>query len=314
MCKIIYYHGLPGRFPELSSVNQAFTLAHFRRQIRWLSNRYELITVDEVLNRSGAKNGLTNTVCITTDDGLADNAIFAEIVAGYGGRMTLFLNTAVLDNRDLMWRHKVNYVASMTDAARQKTLIGNLTDPSRSVGSRSRSRLPQSGQPTLRQPTLQDWSQHWPMRQKDSLADALWNRAGLAPVGEFLAWQQPYLSWQQVRSLVADGHAVGTHTVSHPDCSRLDWDDLRDEVVESARTIREHTGRPVQALTWPFGRRPKPELERRLRHENPTIRLLMGIAPMFGFVSLEEREDMEHPFLTALFNLYAQPLRRLILS
>lgn len=304
MCKIIYYHGLPGRFPELSSVNQGFTLAHFRRQIRWFSNRYELITVDEVLNRVGAKNGLTNAVCVTTDDGLADNEIFAEIVADCGGRMTLFLNTAFLDNRDLMWRHKVNYIVSVTDVTQQKALIGDL------VGrNSSRLSLPQSGRTTLR-----DWSQFWPMEQKDSLATELWTNAGLAPVSDFMDWHTPYLSWPQVRALVADGHAIGTHTVSHPDCSRLTWNELRHEITESARIIREQTGRSVQALTYPFGRRPKPVLERRLRHENPAIKLLMGIAPMLGFASLEEREDMEHPFLTALFNLYLQPLRRLILS
>lgn len=56
----------------------------------------------------------------------------------------------------------------------------------------------------------------------------------------------------QIADLVARGHSVGNHTLSHANLRGLSPDDLEREIGESARKISSWTGKPVDAFAWPF--------------------------------------------------------------
>ena len=56
----------------------------------------------------------------------------------------------------------------------------------------------------------------------------------------------------QIADLVARGHSVGNHTLSHTNLRELSHDDLEREIGESARKISSWTGKPVDAFAWPF--------------------------------------------------------------
>ena len=45
----------------------------FRRQISWAKERYDIVTLQEAQHRIGAEENERPTVCITFDDGYADN-------------------------------------------------------------------------------------------------------------------------------------------------------------------------------------------------------------------------------------------------
>ena len=62
-----------------------------------------------------------------------------------------------------------------------------------------------------------------------------------------------YLSWPQVHELEAAGHAVASHTVSHPDLVRLPDDRLASEMRDSRARLERELGHPVTALAYPFG-------------------------------------------------------------
>ncbi|GAB3317353.1 hypothetical protein GCM10027299_08610 [Larkinella ripae] len=297
MCKIIYYHGLYSSFPELSFSDPAFTRQDFARQIDLLSRRYELITLNEALDRSTEKNGLKQTLCVTTDDGLVDNQIFAEILNRNKARFTLFLNNNFIGNQDMMWRNKIRYVETQTDRHRQNRLIDQL-----------------AGSHGLRVPTvpmtLLDWSRSWPMALKDHLADQLWALAGLGTVSEFLDRRKPYLSWTQIGEMTRQGHAIGGHTRSHPDCSLLSWDELQAETVGAMDDLRQRANAPVHFLSYPFGRRIRSDWDQRLKAENPDLKRTLGIAPRWQSPDLEEREDMEKGFWKSMVYFYLMPVKR----
>ncbi|WP_128548317.1 polysaccharide deacetylase family protein [Larkinella soli] len=297
MGKLIYYHGIYSSCPELSFSNPAFTLKDFERQIRLLSRRYELISLDEALARSTEKDGLKGTLCVTTDDGLADNLRFAEILENHQARFTLFLNNDFIDNRNLMWRNKVLLAGNRLDARQQARLIRSLSE---------KYRLPHPAHAV----TLLDWSQYWPMALKDELADQLWQEGGLGTVAEFLEARKPYLTRAQIAEMVRKGHAIGAHTRSHPDCSLLSWEQLREETVDAVAALSALFDRPVRFLSYPFGRRPRPDWDRRVREESRTLKATLGITPRLRSGELEEREDMEKPFWKSLFYFYLMPLKR----
>ena len=297
MCKIIYYHGLYSSFPEISFSDPAFTHHDFARQIDLLSRRYELITLNEALERSVETNGLKQTLCVTTDDGLADNQIFVEILTAYNAKFTMFLNNNFIDNQDMMWRNKIRYVENHTDCAQQIQLIRKL---SKSYGFS----LPTTAV------SLLDWSRCWPMALKDKLADQLWELAGLGTVTEFLDRRKPYLTWSQIREMIRQGHSIGAHTRSHPDCSQLSWDELKWETIDAMDELRKNSDSAVQFLSYPFGNRVRPEWDRRLRVEYPALKRTLGIAPMMYSPELEEREDMEKVFWKSMVYLYLMPVKR----
>jgi peptidoglycan/xylan/chitin deacetylase (PgdA/CDA1 family) len=63
----------------------------------------------------------------------------------------------------------------------------------------------------------------------------------------------PFLSWQDMEKLVADGHEVGGHTMTHPDLGALSPAAIGDEVARSREEIRKRLGK-AQHFAWPRGR------------------------------------------------------------
>lgn len=74
---------------------------------------------------------------------------------------------------------------------------------------------------------------------------AEWDRAFGEPA--------PLLGWDEMRALAADGVAFGAHGGSHDYLSRLDTARVLDEGRRSRALLEENLGRPVTAMSYPFG-------------------------------------------------------------
>lgn len=57
----------------------------------------------------------------------------------------------------------------------------------------------------------------------------------------------------QIASLVARGHAIGNHTLTHARLIGLSSEDLEREIGESARKLAAWTHHPIDAFAWTFG-------------------------------------------------------------
>jgi peptidoglycan/xylan/chitin deacetylase (PgdA/CDA1 family) len=62
------------------------------------------------------------------------------------------------------------------------------------------------------------------------------------------------LSPGRVRRLIAAGWEVDAHTITHPDLTKVDSEQLRREVAGSRATIRRRFGVPVDFFCYPAGR------------------------------------------------------------
>jgi peptidoglycan/xylan/chitin deacetylase (PgdA/CDA1 family) len=58
----------------------------------------------------------------------------------------------------------------------------------------------------------------------------------------------------ELRQLAAAGWELGSHTCTHADLSRLDYEACRMEIDASCADLRSIAGGPVQTLAYPFGR------------------------------------------------------------
>lgn len=62
-----------------------------------------------------------------------------------------------------------------------------------------------------------------------------------------------YFTAEQITTLVAQGHEIGSHAVYHPYLTESDDGALKEELERSKATLETVTGRPVRAFAYPFG-------------------------------------------------------------
>lgn len=62
----------------------------------------------------------------------------------------------------------------------------------------------------------------------------------------------PLMDWDDLRGM-PPGIAVGSHTATHPDLSRLSAEEWEREIGNSRQQIEERLGKPVRWLAYPYG-------------------------------------------------------------
>jgi peptidoglycan/xylan/chitin deacetylase (PgdA/CDA1 family) len=196
-----------------------------------------------------ASNGRESPLlAVTFDDGFDLVGTGAKAVLdAHGAKATVFVLTDFLDNRGLMWRNKLSAIRALRPPDAYVPEYNRVTT--------------QVGAPPIRAASeLMGAAMGWEMARKDELADALWEACDMPPLAEYLDEHRPYLSREQLATWIADGHAVGLHTATHPDCSRLDAEGVRAEILEPARALSQELGAAPLHFSFPFGRRVRPGL------------------------------------------------------
>lgn len=63
-----------------------------------------------------------------------------------------------------------------------------------------------------------------------------------------------FLTWPQIKELVAAGMTVGDHSKSHPYLYKItSKDKLRQEIIESRKILESNLGKPIDIFAYPFG-------------------------------------------------------------
>ncbi len=79
-------------------------------------------------------------------------------------------------------------------------------------------------------------------------------------VGKMNLWEASFgkrfrhLSWEQIREMSACGFQFGSHTVNHPDLTRLTKSELEYELRSSKEKIEGELNQEIKFLSYPFGR------------------------------------------------------------
>ena len=185
-------------------------------------------------------------VCVTFDDGYADNLTNAlPILQRHGIPATLFVTEGLLDG-GLQWNDAVIEAVRALPAGPQR--FPWLTPADRDVGP-----------VTLRAPLVRELLLALKYFAPDARQEAT---AALVRLAGNNVPRTLMLRRADLPLLRDGGFEIGAHTVSHPILARLDDAAAWEEISESKRRLQQALGSPVSSFAYPNGR-PTKDYDRR---------------------------------------------------
>jgi peptidoglycan/xylan/chitin deacetylase (PgdA/CDA1 family) len=210
----------------------------FEQQMRWVRRWFEPLPLEEAVPLLHTGQLPPRALCITFDDGYADNLTVAlPILQRLGLPATFFIATGFLDG-GIMWNDQV------IEAVRQSRLnpltLEDLDLGIHPVGSDEEKRAAIAA--------LIGALKYLPLQARAEKLAALVERTGARLPRDLM------LTSDQLRALRQAGMGIGAHTVHHPILAKIGPQEAREEIVEGASRLEELLGEPVRLFAYPNGR------------------------------------------------------------
>jgi len=232
---VIYHRVLPE--PDLL-LGQKGDIANFDAHLRILSRNFNILPLSQAVQMLKTNTLPSRAVCITFDDGYADNAEIAlPILKKYSAVATFFVSSGVL-NGGRMWNDTV--IESVRRAQGEQLDLTQLD-----LGNHSIKTLTERREVLF---MLIEKLKYMPQEQRKSLVDKL-----SAVIGEKLP-DNLMMTSDQVQELHREGMEIGAHTVSHPILARVDNTVAYREIADGKVMLEELTNAPVRLFAYPNGK------------------------------------------------------------
>ena len=245
---ILAYHRVGS--PSRNGGPVAVDPRRFRRHLRYLKRRYEIVPVGEALARRAARAGVGRPMLsLTFDDGYRDNVTAAlPILQEEGCRATLYVTVEAVRDGLAPWTHRLAAdLRALASAAAVRPREEPIDPALREFASAVR-----TGEIALRDAlrALLDRVKGLPRAERAALCDEASRISGGAGMsGAEMVRAEDLARWH------AAGMEVGSHTVSHPILARLPAAERQEELRESRRWLASRLGFAIDHLAYPNGGR-----------------------------------------------------------
>lgn len=232
---LIYHRVLPKEDPLLPGDVDS---AAFDKQMKCLAECFNVLPLFEAVERLERDDLPSRAVCITFDDGYADNAEVAlPILQRYGLRATFFIASGFLDGG---WMFNDRVIESVRGAR------GDQLDL-QSVG---KGKFDISSHEARRQTidALISKLKYLPFSERDS---------EIQKITQLVHDNLPpslMMNSEQVRALHAAGMEIGGHTAHHPILARLDPEAARNEIIKGKERLESIIGTRLRLFAYPNGK------------------------------------------------------------
>lgn len=242
---VLVYHRVLARRDPLRPGEP--TAEEFESRMRWLAANFDVLPLADAVRALREDRLPRRALCITFDDGYADNHdVAAPILQRLGLPATFFIATGYLDG-GCMFNDVV--IEAVRAAAPPALDVADLDLGCHAIASDAeRCRAIDL--------ILERLKYVAPARRAEIAADIA-KRCGSARPASMM------MSTSQVRALHEAGMALGAHTVSHPILAELELQEAREEIVAGRARLQEITGAPVTLFAYPNGR---PQRDYRREH------------------------------------------------
>jgi peptidoglycan/xylan/chitin deacetylase (PgdA/CDA1 family) len=252
---VLTYHGvLPAGYSIVDPALDGSLLSadSFRRQLRFLTEQYNVISPEEFLLWCETRHELLpRSVLLTCDDGLR-NSLFEmlPILQEAGLKCLFFVTGASLANTPTMLWYEELYLMFL--AGPENFALELLEIGPRAYKTRQEKRF--SWWELVRKLSRYD------LNRRRSFLERIRMQLGLSEQWDAEYRQDParnrrflVLNQAEVRQLAGAGMGIGAHTNSHPMLSQSSPDEAWSEISGSKQNLEQALGREISALAYPFG-------------------------------------------------------------
>ena len=240
---ILRYHSIVEPAANFySSPSIAIAPGEFEAHIRYLSERYNIISLDVVADCISEKRPFPErAVALTFDDGYRDNFNAYRIMKKYNVQGTFYVAAGCLGEGEPLWLFEVIY------------LIGNTQRSSISLGVKGKNvdiSLASDSKKNLAIRKITEIIKSNNLEVREKVREQLGNQT--ADVADFHEKaSQVMLTWEQIREMSENGMAIGGHTMTHINLPNAEYEDAVREINDCKRVIEEKTGKPVRHFSYP---------------------------------------------------------------
>lgn len=221
--------------------NLAVTPEHFKEQMNYIKNNYNILKFDDDWNR-----GEDNAVVVTFDDGYADNFIYAlPILEKEKVPATVFVSTGyVSSNKEYWWDELTRLLTMDKNYPYKFTLNDALYSYSWETD-------------TIGKRLELIKSLHWLLRMEPDYRLAFeWFEQikKWADIDDTARTENLPVSLRQLMRLSDSEYiTLGAHTVNHISLGALTKEQQEYEIGESIRLLSKYTKRSIDTFSFPFG-------------------------------------------------------------
>ncbi len=235
---LIFHRVLPDPDPLFPGEVDA---ARFQRLCGWVARWFNVLPLDQAVQRLRQGSLPARALAITFDDGYEDNHSQAlPILQRHGLTATFFIATGFLDG-GRMWNDTVI-------EALRRTPLGEISLDGLPAGDFGRHGLGSTEARRAAIAGLLPRLKHLEPALRQQTVDALAARAGAVLPNDLM------MRSEQVLALHRAGMQVGAHTVSHPILARLGDEAARQEITRSKAALESLLGSAVRLFAYPNGK------------------------------------------------------------
>ena len=213
----------------------------FSDQMRYIVSNFNILTLEDIVERMKKKDIPYNSIVITFDDGYKDNYLNAfPILKELSIPATIFLATEAVDSQKILWHDKVF-------SAFRETRVEHFDGFG--INNQMYSLMTQEEKTCARSDIL-NFLKYVNNEERILYIDRLMDRLEINDKKEELNLM---MTWEEIKEMHENGISFGAHTVTHTILSNLSIKELRKEIFLSKKLIEENIGTEVKTFAYPNG-------------------------------------------------------------
>lgn len=220
--------------PHIKHLYPVRSEKNFRNDLDFFLKHYKPTTFETLQAISRGEKKISEPIFfLSFDDGLSEAFhVIAPILKAKGLQAAFFINSAFLDNKDLFFRYKTSLLIDRVKkkiSLSEKKLLGKLF-------------------------LKYDFSHVNFLKVDYARKNILDEAAKILEVNfdDYLKQKKPYLTSEQVNSLIQDGFFIGSHSIDHPEYRFISFEEQMRQTKESVDFIQKKFNLHYKIFAFPF--------------------------------------------------------------
>lgn len=225
----------PNKTLEVTPAFLDRTLTHIRKL------DLDIVSLDEMQRRLQEGDFKKRFVCLTLDDGYADNYLEAfPVFKAHQAPFSIYLTTGFLDHTSHFWWMLLEEVVGRSSEVTLRIAGQTAHRPTRTLKEKAKA--------------FEVWQRAFRALSAEEIETASRDLCADYDIDPAAFSADHAMTWEMAAEIVADGlGTIELHSERHLALSLQDPEDIRAEMARSSARIAEQTGRVPRHFAYPFG-------------------------------------------------------------